>query len=230
MHASMSNGNPTLPSVWVSEPITSMMLRSSATEPGAGFIDCVPGGLPAHIQAVLVNLSRVDHAWSDHRFRRWSSSETEAIREALNDAHHRVTSLRSWHDLGEEDRAASYLATYECCRLTCRLYSNSIIFPVTVNEWLLHLLQDIKALLLSANLQRWTDDTVPLLLWCLFVSSMAAYRTEESKFFEACLRKLLEENGLRTWKPVHKILQQFVWTDCGCAQGAAVIWDRCGME
>lgn len=228
---------PTMPNVWTRKhslsnlSVTHHLSTGTMDETGRGFVKNVPGGLPAAAVVTFLNLCAVDNVLSIFRSHRPSPSDLDIVRDALNDAHYRVMALPAWEDLSEAERGSSYLATYECCRLTAMLYSNAVIFPLpTLNNWHRTLLRQIKKLLQTSCLEIWAEDTVPLLVWCLSVSVLASYRTEFQTYFEGSLRDVLVDNDLTTRTIIRDILRRFAWTDSACQAGCAARWSSLGLS
>ena len=145
---------------------------------------------------------------------------------ARNGVQHELLSLPRWQELSETDRGASFSAIYETCRLTALIYADAVLFPLPPSTgWLLKLLDELRQLLELSNLAQWRDDTSALLLWSLFVASIAAFKTVHRRFFREALRSTLHTAQIATWAATESVLEGFLWTDSACGRGAAVIWE-----
>ena len=149
----------------------------------------------------------------------------------INDAHWRIMALTPWNELSEDARGTSHFATYECCRLTAMLYSNSVLFPLpTASSWHIDLLLQIRRILAEARLQLWPDDAGALLIWSLCIASIAAFWTDHKMYFIRELESALLAKGVASWSAFHAILKRFLWTDIACWAGGMDVWKSLQMN
>ncbi|KAK5724184.1 hypothetical protein LTR17_013566 [Elasticomyces elasticus] len=192
--------------------IASIMLSKEAEIVGRnGFVEQIPGGLPAEMVSTLTYLGAVDRVLSSVRGQRLVDAHRAMLLSAVNDAHHRVMSLLPWTEMTGEARSGSYLATYECCRLTSMLYSNAVLFPLPVaSGWHVELLKRLKVVLETARMEMWMEDTSSLMIWSSCIASIAAYHTSEADCYTAMLRNALVARGITTYAELREAVSCFL--------------------
>ncbi|KAI7488892.1 hypothetical protein KC351_g1672 [Hortaea werneckii] len=162
---------------------------------------------------------------------RRGDAEYDVLLMARSGFYHRLLSLPSWDELPEVEKSTSSRTTYELCRLTILLYSSAVIYPMPAQSgWHLKRLMSLRAVLVTHTVretQSWDDS---LLVWCLCVGGIAAFRTSQRDFFQSFLEETLRRLSLTSWSAVRKINKRFLWSNDACARGAAVLWDAIGME
>ncbi|KAF2162931.1 hypothetical protein M409DRAFT_26784 [Zasmidium cellare ATCC 36951] len=230
LHSSANASKPLFPSIWDAQVFVKVLKPSLQTlagdVEGRGFVNQVPGGLPADALATFERLSLVDKLLDDFSAKSVSLSN-DIILATLGDAvQHELLSLPSWPSLNEDDRHGCYLATYEVCRITAILYSNSVIFPMAPDaSWLEKLLKQLRLVLETSNMSMWDDDTLPMLVWSLFIAGMAAFWTRHRSFFVTHLRSTLVLAGVSSLEAVKAMIRVFLWRDDACGHGADMLWD-----
>ncbi|KAK3650986.1 hypothetical protein LTR56_006037 [Elasticomyces elasticus] len=230
---SRSLSPPKLPNVWTNKAlIASIMLSKEAEIVGRnGFVEQVPGGLPADMVSTLTYLGAVDRILSSVRGQRLVDEHRARLLSAVNDAHHRVMSLLPWTEMTQEARSGSYLATYECCRLTSVLYSNAVLFPLPVaSGWHVELLERLRVVLQTARMEMWMEDTSSLMIWSSCIASIAAYHTSQADFYTAILRDVLVARGITTYAELREAVSCFLWTDTSCSAAAKEVWRDLGLD
>lgn len=124
-------------------------------------------------------------------------------------------------------------AVYECCRLGCLVYCQSVVFPVP--SWMqgmrqpLAQLRDVLELLVAESPH---PEVLPVALWASLVGSVAALHTSFRTFFMMTLRDVSGNLGLDSpsLSDILDIARQFVWSDSAGAQGAAAVCELAGIE
>lgn len=233
MLASKTLQQPRIPRSWEADLTLlrfSQTLQMPLSSPsGLGFVFFAPRGLPAHATKIFVNLSRLDVAMN--HFRDQDTEDTDdrysaSLLGTRNAIHHDLLSLPHWEDLDDETKSKSYTATYEICRITCILYSNTVLMGLPPHSgWHINIVTRLRMLLELSSSGQWSKETMPLLTWALFVAGIASYRTPHRGFFERHLRDTLLKRGISSWKTVRQGLLEFIWSDSACGVGAAVLWD-----
>ena len=162
---------------------------------------------------------------------RRGDAEYDVLLMARSGFYHRLLSLPSWDELPEVERSTSSRTTYELCRLTVLLYSSAVIYPMPAQSgWHLKRLTSMRAVLTTYTTRETQTWDGSLLVWCLCVCGIAAFRTRQQDFFQSFLEKTLHRLSLTNWPAVRKINRSFLWSDGACARGAAVLWDAIRME
>ncbi|KAK3117410.1 hypothetical protein LTR53_001249 [Teratosphaeriaceae sp. CCFEE 6253] len=227
---SQSLARPRLPNVWTNKALIASLMLDHGVGAGNGFVEHVPGGLPAEMLSTLTYLSAADRALGHLRGKRVSDNDAARLRFAVNDVHHRVMSLQAWAELDDDNRGTSHPAIYECCRLTAVLYSNAVLFPLPVaSGWHLELLRRLRLLIESAGTSTWMGDTSSLLIWSSCIACVAAFGTRELEFFAAILRQGLMWSDVTSFEDMRDIVQDYLWTDSACKPGARMIWDELNL-
>ena len=232
-----SNGlKPRFPSIWNAEYYLqaldpTMQLLASDTE-GSAFAWNVPGGLPYTVCATLQRVAAVDKMLDDFSRRTVSRSEDYWIAELSSAVQHELLSLKPWSQLDVKERTGSSRPMYELCRLASTIYSIAVIFPVSASDpWLEKLLGQLRHLL-----EFWIDmsgqsiEAAPLLIWSLFVASMAAFWTTHRVFFTNLLRNTLVQFGLTSMDKVNMLLRDFLWRDSACQHGSTTLWKSLNLN
>lgn len=227
---SSSNGSsPRFPSIWNAEHYLqaldpAMQLLAGDTE-GSAFTWNVPDGLPENLCATLQRLAAVDKMLDDFSRRTVSRSDDYCISELSSAVQHELLSIQPWSQLEPTERAGSSEAMYELCRLASIIYATAVIFPVSASDpWLEKLLRQLRHLLETINVFEQGPERAPLLVWAIFVASMAAFWTKHRIFFTNLLRKTLHEFGLTSWDQVNMLLNDFLWRDSACQHGSTTLW------
>ncbi|KAK5738571.1 hypothetical protein LTR17_005907 [Elasticomyces elasticus] len=221
---------PRFPCVWdVSESFQTLypILRASdVSVGGAGFANCVPRGLPTSALDTFQWLASMEHLLERAHHARLDDTYFGTLIAARNGVQHKMLAMARWQELSESEREGSFFATYETCRITALIYSDAVLFPMPPSTgWLNKLLDELRQLIEVSNLSSWRDDTSALLVWSFYVAAIAAFSTVHRKFFRDALSHTLTARGIKTWPATEAILQQFLWTDSACGQGAAVLWE-----
>lgn len=71
----------------------------------------------------------------------------------------------------------------------------------------------------------WKDDVTAIHLWFLFIGGLGGYSSQHREFYLASLMAALARYNVVTLQDAKSMVQQFVWSDRTCDQGAAVLWD-----
>ncbi|KAK5734089.1 hypothetical protein LTR17_009217 [Elasticomyces elasticus] len=222
---------PKLPNVWTSKALIASIMLSNEAIGGSGFVEMIPGGLPADMVSTLKYLDAVDRVLSSVGGQRLVDEHRASLLSAVNDAHHRVMSLLPWTEMTQEARSGSYLATYECCRLASILYSNAVLFPLPVaSGWHVELLKRLRMVLETARMEMWMEDTSSLMIWSSCIASIASHHTSEADFYKAMLRDVLVARGINTYAELRRAVSCFLWTDTSCSAGAKQVWRELGLE
>ncbi|KAK4894209.1 hypothetical protein LTR27_007577 [Elasticomyces elasticus] len=222
---------PKLPNVWTSKGLIASIMMSVEAAAGRGFVEMIPGGLPADMVSTLTYLGAVDRVLSSVRGQRLVDEHRARLLSAVNDAYHRVMSLLPWTEMTQEARSGSYLATYECCRLTSMLYSNAVLFPLPIaSGWHVELLKRLRVVLETARMEMWMEDTSSLMIWSSCIAGIAAHHTSEADFYTAMLRNGLISRGITTYADLRDAGSCFLWTDASCSAGAKKVWRELGLK
>ena len=144
--------------------------------------------------------------------------------------YHRLLSLPPWDELPESEKCVSFRTTYELCRVTVLLYSSAVIYPMAPQSgWHLKRLANMRAVLASCTVRETQALDDSLLVWCLCVGGVAAFRTSQRCFFQSFLEETLHRLRMTSRSAVRKINGRFLWSDDACERGAAVLWDAVGL-
>lgn len=204
---------------------------SLAESPGIGFHAQVPGGLTQASEMVLLELSAVDVLMSENRQRRMPPLQEKMLVDARNAAQYRLLSLPPWEELHPAEQEGRLLAAYECCRITATIYSNSVIFPLPLTTgWHRKLIARLRGILECSNMVAWSLESSSLLIWCLFIGGIAAYRSCDRSWFESTLQKALCKAQVLQWIDVERVLNAFLWSREACSIGAAALWDAVEVD
>lgn len=162
---------------------------------------------------------------------RRGDAEYDVLLMARSGFYHRLLSSPSWDELPESGKCVRSRAIYELCRVTVLLYSSAVIYPMPPQSgWHLKRLECMRAVLTSYTVRETPISDDSLLVWCLCVGGVAAFRTSQRYFFQTFLKGTLHRLSLTSSSAVRKINRRFLWSDDACARGAAVLWDAIGME
>jgi hypothetical protein len=202
-----------------------LMNTPNGFAPGRAFSQ-IAGGLPDQAVAIYQKLAIVDLLMSQHRQPRATESDFDKLMGARSETLHELLSLPAWQNMVDAQKATSYEATYEICRLTTVLYSNAVIVGLPPHTgWHKPIVKRLRQLLEASNLHLWSGDLSKLLIWSLFIGGIAAYRGPSRAFFESYLNEVLLAQDVVSWPVVRQGLKDFLWSDSACEQGAAVLWD-----
>ncbi|KAK4896691.1 hypothetical protein LTR27_005285 [Elasticomyces elasticus] len=221
---------PPLPRAWEVEAVTEPVALPGGRTLAIGFAK-ISAALPALAAQAFFNLAWVDHTVDGARVVRPTDAQSAQHSRMLMDAHHRVMSLPPREGLSEQQAEGRNLALYECCRLAAMIYSCAVILPLpTVTGWHVVLLNRLRRALENFDLTHQTEDTNPVLIWCLVVANMTAMRCESKQYFRLALRDCLFASGLVSWQKVRTTVREFFWSEAACAQGALVMWEGLYMD
>lgn len=187
--------------------------------------------LPSAILEVYDRMCLLDVLLPFCRSLRRGDAEYDILLMARSGFYHRLLSLPSWDELPESEKCVSSRTTYELCRVTVLLYSSAVIYPLPAQSgWYLKRLASMRAVLADCVVRKIQPFHDQLLVWCLCVGGIAAFRTSQRYFFQNFLKETLHQLGLTSWPTVRKINRRFLWSDDACARGAAVLCDAIGLE
>ncbi|GAB1739656.1 hypothetical protein NU219Hw_g4602t1 [Hortaea werneckii] len=162
---------------------------------------------------------------------RRGDAEYDILLMARSGFYHRLLSLPSWDELPESEKCVKSRTIYELCRVTVLLYSSAVIYPMPPQSgWHLKRLECMRAVMTNYTERETPLSDDSLLVWCLCVGGVAAFRTSQRYFLQTFLKGTLQRLSLTGWSAVRKINRRFLWSDDACARGAAVLWDAIGME
>lgn len=162
---------------------------------------------------------------------RLESDHYYALVVTRNACHHNVLSVPTWADLSDSKRTNSSYLDYEVCRIVAILYSNAIVFPISPRfPWHSKLLGSLRQLLQTPGIHRWLQGSDKLVVWALFVGSIASYPTEYFQFFSRYLKEQLLVTELVSFADARSVLRRFIWSDNACELGASLVWNKLGFH
>jgi hypothetical protein len=221
---------PRLPNVWLDDLDNSLLLRQLRLpvlrQSGQGFIYKIPGSLPDAARSTFVELSVVDTMLSTRR-QQWSDTPGfQALLRTRNGLHHAVLSIPPWDDLDPEEKHSTHSTTYEACRLTAIIYSNSVLmgFPNNTGWHKIHL-KRLRMVITLSDAHNHGHNMSEFLVWVSFVAGIAAYQLPEFAFFVEVLRKTCVSLGVKKLADARSILRDFIWSDDACLTGATILWN-----
>lgn len=92
----------------------------------------------------------------------------------------------------------------------------------TSGQWV-RLLQQLHDIPESTSFE--AEDMHALLMWSLFIASIAAAKTSEQQYFETKLLALLTTKAITSWTAVHAELAPFLWSKSACNEGGQAVWN-----
>jgi hypothetical protein len=195
---------------------------------GRGFSRNVPGCLPSGILKVLERIACVDKLLDGFTTRTAPPAEEYHLTQLTYAVQHELLSLPAWQILTLEEQEGSSFATYELCRITAMIYSTAVIFPISPSSpWLGKLLAQLKQMIVMAS---WSQSTMPLLVWTLWIGGLAAWQTPHRPFFTRNLQSVFARSALTRWLDVRNTLVDFLWRDITCGAGSIILWDALHVE
>ena len=231
LESSTGISRPRFPPFW--DPGDSMEFTSFAgigdISPGRGFSN-LAGSITAQAAASFRSLAHADMIMAHHDLVP-TKMDVKSILHVRNTAIHSVLSLPSWAELPICDRDQTDFVIYEACRTTAVIYSNAVLLGLPPHSgWHRNFVGTLRAILEAADLNAWAEYAPDVLIWCLFVGSVASYRTPHRQFFEMSLRDVLLLTGMLSWDSVRRCLVEFLWSENACQHGVAVIWDAMDLD
>ncbi|KAK3649660.1 hypothetical protein LTR56_006843 [Elasticomyces elasticus] len=191
--------------------------------PGHGFFTKVPVGMPASM-SVLVRLATVDRYMSERRGKLWDEDEAYQVISSRNAAQHALLSLPDLTDFGPRDVHGTQVLMYGICRLTAVIYSNAVILGLPPHSgWHTALVKRLRRLLEVCRISN-PDEASDLLVWSVCVGGLAALGSPHRCFFETFLKDIVRTRKLLMWRDVQIILEDFIWSDAACRDGAGTMW------
>lgn len=232
----MSGSKPYFPWLWPVDPF--ILLESSefltfgnAPCPSeSGFAE-LGIHLAAQARYCFYSLSCIDLLMAETRRRRLSDSEAKILITSRNTVHHRLLSMAAQDIFDGTESARFSAAVYECCRLTCLVYCQCVVFPVP--SWTAGLrgplaeLRNILKLLAAGSAHQ---DLWPVMLWASLVGSVAVLHTPLRSVFMKTLKDVSTKLQAQSLYDILAIARNFVWSDSAGEQGAAIVCELCGIE
>jgi hypothetical protein len=191
-----------------------------------GFAADIRGMLPVEALDTFHALAKLDGPMDHMRSHSPKFQDMQNITGLRNAVQHRLLSLPFWIDLQQSERVLCSEPSYECCRITARVYASAVTFPLpTDTGW-----QKTAIAALQKVVQIWVatqrkNDVDCLLIWMLFVGGMVAGSSRNSVDFEILLAQALREAKIETWDAAEAVLRRFLWTDAACRTGGLELWE-----
>ncbi|KAI7204588.1 hypothetical protein KC316_g9887 [Hortaea werneckii] len=196
------------------------------TFPSFGFSLQLRHALPSATLEVYDRMCMLDVLLPFCQSLRRGDAAYDVLLMARSGFYHRLLSLPPWDELPESEKCVSFRTTYELCRVTVLLYSSAVIYPMPPqSRWHLKRLANMRAVLASYTVRKTQALDDSLLVWCLCVGGVAAFRTSQRCFFQSFLEETLHRLRMTSRSAVRKINGRLLWSDDACARGAAVLWD-----
>lgn len=225
--ASVRYCKPLLEDIWEDLHLVDIMPDKPPHDdlPGIGFHN-LPGGLPPHALSVFTTLAQLDRAMSHHPSAHHPTDPLQRLRLSIC---HKLLSLPPWDDIPTVPDSTfpseSHRSIYETIRLTSVIYTTAVLLVIPPhNGWNTRHTTLLVTLLSTARFELWTSDVEGLYLWTLIIGGMAAFGTENWRWFEGAFWKYVRVKGLG-FEDVLGRCRGFVWTDAVCMKGARGMWD-----
>ena len=229
--ASSSYSQPLFSWLWPVEP--SMLHRDSLwyeaadnqSRTGSGF-DELSDHFSQGARQCFQDLAFVDRTMAQSRTHRLQGIDLEMLITARDTAHHYLLSLPPWDKCSETRGHDPGRVIYECCRLTSIIYVHCVMSPLLPGcPGILKPLTELRELLDSVDTLVTKGYEAGMLLWSVFVSGIAAFRTQHKDFFSELLRRLVLAHHISSLQDALSVCRSFIWADCACIQGASVLWE-----
>jgi hypothetical protein len=191
-----------------------------------GFSADIRGLLPSEALNTFHALAELDGTMDHMRSHSTEFQDVQSITGLRNAVQHRLLSLPSWVNLQQSERVLCSEPSYECCRVTARVYASAVTFPLPTNTgWqktaLAALMRVVKIWLAT----QWENDVDCLLIWMLFVGAMVAVSSRYSLDFRILLAQALRKAKIKTWDATEAVLKRFLWTGTACRKGSLELWE-----
>jgi hypothetical protein len=175
--------------------------------------------------STFLEFRQVDRLMSIHRD--GSVDDEITLWHRRNSTKHAILSLprRDLLDCSE-GRVSSVYHRYECSRITAVLYANTVSWPVPLaSPGIQDSVRILREELECCDLEDWTEETPAFLLWLLLVGGIAAYRTVHWSYFVPRLRAWMQQSRAPSFQAVQSMVQNFIWSEAACGEGARVLWE-----
>lgn len=144
--------------------------------PGHGFTRLL-GTLPTQAVAAFRGLAHADMIMSQPDLVP-SENDLKKVLHIRNSAIHSVLSLDSWEELPVADKDATDPVLYDACGAVSIIYSNAVLLGLpTHNGWHRDFVRKLRNILESADIEALAQQSAPLLMWILYIGSIASFRT-----------------------------------------------------
>ena len=155
-----------------------------------------------------------------------SSEDTrlQEIADRRNSIQHTMLCLPSGTEI--HDSFSEEVSLYDACRISGLIFSMGVIFPLPYEAAPLSRL----AIMLKLELQQVSVachlslHARGILLWILVIGGIAAVDTREVGWFVSRLHQMADENGVREWGQLKRLLKRILWLDSACDMAGQQLW------
>jgi nuclear transport factor 2 (NTF2) superfamily protein len=191
-----------------------------------GFAADIRGVLPVEALDTLHALVELDGTMDHMRSHSTKFQDMQSITGLRNAVQHRLLSLPFWVDLQQSERVLCSESSYDCCRITARVYASAVTFPLPTNTgWQKTAIVALQRAVQIWIATQWENDVDYLLIWMLFVGGMVAVSSRYSLDFRILLAQALRKANIKTWDAAEAVLRRFLWTDAACETGGLEVWE-----
>ncbi|KAK5695012.1 hypothetical protein LTR17_024696 [Elasticomyces elasticus] len=191
--------------------------------PGHGFFTKIPGACPASM-SVLVRVATVDRYMSERRGKAFDEKQESQLISSRNAAQHALLSLPNVTEFSHDNVHGTKVLMYGICCLTAVIYSNAVILGLPPHTgWHTLLVTRLRRRLEVCQGLK-VDEASDLVVWSVCVGGLAALGSPHRCFFETFLKDIVKVRKLLTWRDVQTILEDFMWSDAACRDGAGTMW------
>ena len=191
-----------------------------------GFAADIRGVLPVEALDTFHALAELDGTMDHIRSHSTKFQDMQSITDLRNAVQHRLLSLPSWVDLQQSERILCSEPSYECCRVTARVYASAVTFPLPTNTgWQKTALAALQRVVKIWLATQWENTVDCLLIWMLFVGAMVAVSSRYSLDIGILLAQALRKAKIKTWDAAEVVLKRFLWTDTACRKGGLELWE-----
>lgn len=234
--ASMGGSKPFFPWLWPVDPFILLesdeFLTFSNTSPTSqsGFSE-LASHLPAQALYCFKSLSCIDLLMAETRRRRLGDGEAKILITSRNTVHHRLLSMERQDTSDDTESRGVSAAIFECCRLSCLVYCQCVVFPVpSWTQGLRQPLAGLRDILQILSAESTQQNIRPMVLWASLVGSVAALHTPLRSPFMNMLKDASVGLRIASLSDILAIARTFVWSDSAGEQGAAVVCELAGIE
>ena len=182
------------------------------------------GKLPVHFSSIMQRLSALNIKMNNEFGLK--TSNFRRVGAARCAVHHELLTLQSRTNLGDHERADYNESIYDCCRLTCILYSNAVLLGIPPQSgWAEVLLPQLLAIHEALSTVVPTDFSVAVQVWSLMLGAIASKGRSHRTDFIHRLRNVLSTYGLGRWDDVQSMLESIMWSSHVCGREANLVWE-----
>ncbi|RDW76182.1 hypothetical protein BP5796_07003 [Coleophoma crateriformis] len=130
-------------------------------------------------------------------------------------------------ECGGDDIQEADFKVYESCRLSMLIYAFAVTYPAPFHmESRKKLTAYLRTSLLTLSLHACPDEITRLLIWCLFLGGISAYRLSDRGWYILTVVKVLKGSQITSWRQTHGILLEFLWLNSSIYPGAEKMWSE----